>query len=47
MAPAAWPGAGVRFAARPAAERLTERIMQRPDDHQMSNSAKIAIPVSK
>jgi hypothetical protein len=39
-APAAWPGAGVRFAARPAAERLTERIMQRPDGHQMSATAR-------
>src|SRR5258708_9014996 len=39
-APAAWPGAGVRFAARPAAERLTGRIMQRPDDHQMSATAR-------
>ena len=26
-APAAWPGADVRSAARPAAERLAERIM--------------------
>jgi hypothetical protein len=32
-APAAWPGADVRFAARPATERLSERIMRRPDDH--------------
>jgi hypothetical protein len=44
----AGPGAGVRFAARPAAERLTERINAtagRPPDER--NSARIAIPVTK
>jgi hypothetical protein len=32
-APAARPRVAVRFAARQTDERLTERIMQRPDDH--------------
>src|SRR5712691_6811617 len=40
-APAAWPGAGVRFAARPAAERLTtwctiRRSWTSPDDRGVS-----------
>ena len=38
--------AGVHFAARPAAKRLTERTMQRPDDHRMGTARRYRIPVA-